>query len=283
MKNMAFLFTALLVLASVLAACAPRTQDSGMAGSVTTEPMTDMQSDMQTGAVTGGEMDMMDMSGGMMSGGMMSGGDMSMDMSDMDMDGAMTGGDMNMDMSDMESDMTGGADMSTDMSDMDTMTGGADSSESQAGAGDDTQAPTGTLEVAASPAGPFYNDRPDGISEVGDSRIVGALPGSSFFLRVNYSDPSGITGLAISLRNSEFEGTLPSGPFTVDESASTSTCDEQLATAPTELNCTLKVDVAADAQNISESGEFAYVFRAQVTDAAGNTELGNERGYVVVR
>ena len=265
MKNMAFLFTALLVLASVLAACAPRTQDSGMAGSVTTEPMTDMQSDMQTGAVTGGEMDMMDMSGGMMSGGMMSGGDMSMDMSD------------------MESDMTGGADMDTSDMSMDMMTGGASTSEAQAGAGDDTQAPTGTLEVAASPAGPFYNDRPDGISEVGDSRIVGALPGSSFFLRVNYSDPSGITGLAISLRNSEFEGTLPSGPFTVDESASTSTCDEQLATAPTELNCTLKVDVAADAQNISESGEFAYVFRAQVTDAAGNTELGNERGYVVVR
>ena len=261
MKKMAFLFSTLLV----LAACAPRTQDSGMAGSVTTEPMTDTQSDMQMGAMTGGEMDMMDMSGGMMTGGMMTGGDMNMDMSDPSM-GAVTGGET--DMSDMSMDM---------------MTGGTSSEEGAQGGMDDTEAPTGTLEAAASPAGPFYNDRPDGISDASDSRIVRVLPGSSFFLRISYSDPSGITGLAISLRNSEFEGTLPTGPFTVDESASTSTCDEQLTTAPTELNCTLKVDVAADAPNISESGEFAYVFRAQVTDAADNTELGNERGYVVIR
>ena len=262
MKKVAFLF----VLTLVLAACAPSARDSGMAGGTRTQTQEDTSQDMSD-SMTGGDMDMED--------GMATGGSdgLSVEMDDM------TGG------ADMSMDMTGGAGMNMDdgMS-MDDMTGGSDMGMStDAQAGSDTEAPTGSLEAAASPAGPFYNDRPDGISDIGDERVVRVLPGGSFFLRVQYSDPSGVSSVDISLRNSSFQGELPSGPFTIDEAASTSTCDDQLATAPTELNCTIKVDVASDAQNISDSGEFAYVFRAQVEDAAGNSDTDNDRGYVALR
>ena len=263
---------AILALALVLAACAPSTRDSGIAGEVRTETSEDMtRSDMDmSGNMTGGEMDM---SVDMATGGM-TGGDMGMDMSDMGT-GGVTGGEMDMSMD----DMTGGADMNmsdTDMSDTQT-------SDAQTGVEGDTEAPTGTLEVAASPAGPFYNDRPGGISDISDERVVRVLPGGSFFFRVNYSDPSGVQGVEISLRNSSEQGELPTDSFTIDEAASTSTCDDQLATSPTELNCTIKVDVAPGTQNISEGGEFAYVFRARVADAAGNVEVDNDRGYVSIR
>ena len=256
-KSVAFLFALMLV----LAACAPSTQDSGMAGEVRTESqddsmaMTDDMAGDMTGGMSGGAMDMQD---------------------DMNMDDMGTGGME--DMSDMDGMMTGGSDgLSVEMEDM---TGGSDMGTDMAA---DTEAPQGTLEVAASPAGPFYNDRPGGISKASDERVVSVAAGDSFYLRLNYSDPSGITGLNISLRNSDSSGTLPAGPFTVDEADATSTCDDQLAADPTELNCTIKVDVAADAQNISESGEFAYVFRAQVSDAAGNNDTDNDRGYVAIR
>ena len=236
-KSVAFLFALMLV----LAACAPSTQDSGMAGEVRTESQDDSMTmtDDMTGGMTGGAVDMQD---------------------EMDMDGMMTGGSDGLSV-EME-DMTGGADTDTST---------------------DTEAPQGTLEAAASPAGPFYNDRPGGISEASDERVVSVAAGDSFYLRLNYSDPSGITGLNISLRNSDASGTLPTGPFTIDEADATSTCDDQLAADPTELNCTIKVDVAADAQNISEGDEFAYVFRAQVSDAAGNNDTDNDRGYVAIR
>ncbi len=259
-------FSILFVLGLVLAACAPRTQ-SDTSGEVRTESSGNMAEEMTGGAAgmqdmemgTGGEMDMQDGmemgTGGMTDMDSMTGGMMDMD--------SMTGGEMDMEMG------TGG------MGDM--------SSDAQTGMESDTEPPMGTLEAAASPAGPFYNDRPDGIDDISDERVVSVSPGDSFFLRVQYSDESGISDLGISLRNSAFQGNLPTGPFTVDEAASTSTCDDQLATTPTELNCTIKVDVAADAQNIDESGEFAYVFRARVTDAADNSETDNDRGYVAIR
>ena len=236
---------AVLALVLMLAACAPSTRDSGMAGEVRTETSGDIAStemdrsvDIATGGMTGG----------------MTGGDMDM----MDMD---TGG------------VTGG---SLDFDSFDTQT-----SSAQTGVEGDEEAPTGTLEVSASPAGPFYNDRPGGISDVSDERVVRALPGGSFFVRVNYSDPSGVSNVELSLRNSSEQGELPTASFTIDEAAST--CDDQLAASPTELNCTLKVDVAPGTQNISEGGEFAYVFRARVADAAGNVEVDNDRGYVSLR
>ena len=244
----------LLTLALVLAACTPSTRDSGMAGEVRTESQD----------TAGGEIET-DMSGSM------TGGDM--DASDMEMaTGGMTGGDM--DMMDMGTGgVTGG---SLDFDSFDTQT-----SSAQTGVEGDEEAPTGTLEVSASPAGPFYNDRPGGISDVSDERVVRALPGGSFFVRVNYSDPSGVSNVELSLRNSSEQGELPTASFTIDEAAST--CDDQLAASPTELNCTLKVDVAPGTQNISEGGEFAYVFRARVADAAGNVEVDNDRGYVSLR
>ena len=256
-KSVTFLFALVLI----LAACAPSAQDSGMAGEVRTESQDD--SVAMTPDISGG------MSGGM------SGGATDMQ-DDMNMDDTGTGGTE--DMSDVDNVMTGGSDgLSVEMEDM---TGGADTSADMSA---DTEAPQGTLEAAASPAGPFYNDRPGGISEASDERVVSVAAGGSFYLRLSYSDPSGIAGLDISLRNSDASGTLPTGPFTVDEADATSTCDDQLASNPTEINCTIKVNVAADAQNISESGEFAYVFRVQVSDAAGNDDTDNDRGYVAIR
>ena len=263
-----------------LAACAPRTQDSGMAGGVRTESA---QEDAAEGEMTGGSdglsVEMEDMTGGDVMGGEMMDSDMAGDMTGGDNTGGdMTGGEM-MD-GDMMGDMTGGDMTSGDM------TGGSEmdmSTDAQAGMESDTEPPGGTLEAAASPAGPFYNDRPGGIADISDERVVRVSPGSSFFLRLSYSDPSGISDLDISLRNSEFQGDLPSGPFTIDEAASTSTCDDQLALNPTDLECIIKVDVAPDATNIAQSSEFAYVFRARVSDAAGNSEVDNDRGYVALQ
>lgn len=264
----------LLMLAFVLAACAPSARDSGMAGEVRTESQDAASGEMETdmsGSMTGGDMDTSDMESdmtsdmGMATGGM-TGGDM--DMMDMGTGGA-TGGSLDLDSFDTGTGDTGAGD-----------TGVGDT---QTGMEGDTEPPTGTLEVAASPAGPFYNDRPGGISDISDERVVRVLPGGSFFFRVNYSDPSGISGVDISLRNSSEQGELPTDSFTIDETASTSTCDDQLDTMPTELNCTIKVDVAPGAQNIGEGGEFAYVFRARVADAAGNSDVDNDRGYVSIR
>jgi len=164
--------------------------------------------------------------------------------------------------------MTGGADVEApedetgaEATPPDAMTGGA---------GADAAPPEGTLQISADNQ-TFVN---------GEENPVTVRAGESFYVRLAFSDPSGVQSVEVQLRNSQFAGTLPTGPFTVDAEAST--CEAQLAEAPTELNCVLKVDVAPDAQPINQEGEFAYAFRPSVTDAAGNSDLAYVWGYLIV-
>lgn len=113
----------------------------------------------------------------------------------------------------------------------------------------------------------------------GERNSITLAAGSTFYLRIQATDPEGITGAAVELRNSEAEGTLPTGPFSV----ASSDCETQTASAPTELTCTVTVTIAPDAQNIQEEGEAAYAFRPRITDAAGNSELAYSWGYLIIQ
>ena len=89
----------------------------------------------------------------------------------------------------------------------------------------------------------------------------------------------GVSAAQVELRNTDDPGTLPRGPFSI----ASSDCEAALASAPTELTCTVAVTVAPDAQNIAQAGEVAYAFRPSVTDAAGNSTLALSWGYLVVQ
>lgn len=134
-----------------------------------------------------------------------------------------------------------------------------------------SSAPQGTIGISADNQG-FVSSAADELNP------VTVTAGSTFYLRLNFSDPDGITEAQVQLRNSADEGTLPTGPFSI----AASDCDAQLASVPTELTCTLTVNVAADAQNISEPGETAYAFRPFVTDALGNGMLAFSWAYLIV-
>ncbi len=166
------------------------------------------------------------------------------------------------------------------------------STTSPGSGGSDTLAPTGTFGVSESYGGPYQNDAAGSIEDSADARIINVAPGGKFFVQVNYEDTSGVTDIEVNLVNSSPEGlagTLdPSRSFfTLGEPTGVSEpngCD--LSGSPKEVSCIYEVRVAEDAVNIgaleSAEGEFAYVFRTKVTDAAGNTSEEAERGYVVV-
>lgn len=150
--------------------------------------------------------------------------------------------------------------------------------------GDPASAPEGTFGVSTSADGTFTNDAGEEgpITDDGDARIISVPAGGTFYAEVDYTDPDGIASITIQLRNSSPEGIsgpLPAGGFTVGEP--TGTCDLGSATAVT---CVYPITVDPTVVDISEldgaGGEFAYVFRAQVTDALGNAVTGQERGYV---
>ena len=134
-----------------------------------------------------------------------------------------------------------------------------------------SSAPQGTVGISA--------DNQSFVSSSADElNPVTVTAGGTFYLQLTFSDPDGITEAQVQLRNSPDEGTLPTGPFSI----AGSDCDVQLASAPTELTCTFTVNVAPDAQNISEAGETAYAFRPLVTDALGNSELAFSWAYLIV-
>ena len=153
-------------------------------------------------------------------------------------------------------------------------------------------APTGTFGVSEAFGGPYLSDADGAITDASDARVVSVAPGGSFFVQVDYEDPSGITNIDVNLVNSSPEGlagTLDPTQsfFTLGQPTGISEpsgCD--LSGSPTSVTCIYEVQVAEDAVNISEldgSGdEFAYVFRTQVTGAEGNTSDKAERGYVVI-
>ena len=132
-------------------------------------------------------------------------------------------------------------------------------------------APQGSISISA-------DNQTFATSEAEQLNAVTVPAGQTFYLKLEFSDPDGITEAEVQLRNSAAAGTLPTGPFSIV----TSDCEAQLASTPTELTCTLEVGIAADAQNIAEAGETAYAFRPSVTDALGNTELSFSWGYLIV-
>ena len=132
-------------------------------------------------------------------------------------------------------------------------------------------APQGTISISADNQS-FFTNEDDQLNPV----TVAA--GRMFYLKLEFSDPDGITGAEVQLRNSAAAGALPTGPFEINSS----NCDAQLASAPTELTCTLALTIAPGTQNIAEAGETAYAFRPSVTDALGNNELSFSWGYLIV-
>lgn len=134
-----------------------------------------------------------------------------------------------------------------------------------------TSDPVGTLSISA--------DNQTFVTNVaGEVTPVTIAPGGTFYLRLEFTDPDGISAAQVELRNSDDRGTLPRGPFTI----SSSDCESAVAAVPTELTCTVTVAVAPDAQNIVQTGESAYAFRPRVTDGAGNGDLAFSWAYLVV-
>lgn len=165
--------------------------------------------------------------------------------------------------------------------------GGAPSGSGGA-AGADAGEPEGSFGVSLNPDGPFISDEAGSITDLQDERVVRVPPEGEFFAEVTYRDPDGIAGVTLNLVNSAPEGlsgTLSPDqpPFSVVD-APTGTCD--LGLLPTAVRCLYRVRVAEDARNISElpgaGDEFAYVFRVQVSDGAGDYANEAVRGYVAV-
>lgn len=144
-----------------------------------------------------------------------------------------------------------------------------DAPETSAEASAETPAaPQGTIAISAD--GQTFSS--------GDQEPVTVSAGESFTLQLEFSDPDGVSEIQVELRNSAEAGVLPTGPFTVISSD----CEQQLASIPTEVSCTLEVAVAPDAQPIAEEGEFAYAFRPNATDSLGNSTLAFSWGYLIV-
>ena len=155
---------------------------------------------------------------------------------------------------------------------------------------DPTSLPEGDFGVSASATGTFENDTgPDGlINSDSDPRIIDVSAPGTFYAQVDYTDPDGISSIEIILQNGsppDLRGSLsstPRGGFTLGEPTG---CD--LSTSPTEVTCVYPITVDAGTVDISEldgaGSEFAYVFRAKVTDSQGNAVFGGERGYVNIQ
>lgn len=134
-----------------------------------------------------------------------------------------------------------------------------------------TSAPQGSIGISA--------DNETFITSSADElNPVTVAAGSTFYLQLEASDPDGIAAIAAELRNSADAGVLPTGPFSV----ASSDCDAQLASAPTEVTCTVAVTVAPGTQNITEPGERAYAFRPNITDTLGNSALAFSWAYLIV-
>ena len=159
--------------------------------------------------------------------------------------------------------------------------------------GGDTTAPTGDFGVSKSQNGPFQSDSSSTggfINSADDSRIIDIAPGDTFYAQVSYSDPSGISAIELRLVNSNPEGI--SGPlspsqegFSVVGEPTGADCD--LSSAETDVTCIYEISVDNDVKPITTrtNQEFAYIFRARVTDTANNqsNDKGQgSRGYVNV-
>lgn len=138
-----------------------------------------------------------------------------------------------------------------------------------------TEAPA---EVSSAPQGTIAISSDGETFSSGSEEPVTVTAGESFTLRLEFSDPDGISEVQVELRNSANAGPLPTGPFTI----ASNDCDAQLTSIPTEISCTVEVAVALEAQPIAEAGESAYAFRPSATDSLGNSALPFSWGYLIV-
>lgn len=156
--------------------------------------------------------------------------------------------------------------------------------------GDDTTAPTGLFGVAATAdAETFLSDQDGGMTGASDERVLHLEPGGTFYVEATYSDPGGITNISVLLANSAPEGlrnTLVQGQSVGGFTLVGPVGDCDLAAAPRSVSCVYQISVGSDVVNIDKlanaGSEFAYVFRANVTDGQGNTSDEPPRGYVTV-
>ena len=106
-----------------------------------------------------------------------------------------------------------------------TVSGGTGSGGLPGGGGDSTSAPKGDFSVSTSATGTFYNDAgADGlINSDSDPRIISVNAGDTFYAKVDYTDPDGISSIEIILQNGsppDLRGPLsstPRGGFTLGE------------------------------------------------------------------
>lgn len=152
-------------------------------------------------------------------------------------------------------------------------------SEGEAAEGDSAEGATTTPRLAPQGTISISADNQSFTTSGADQLNAVTVPaGGTFYLKLEFSDPDGITEAEVQLRNSAAAGTVPTGPFSV----TSSDCEAQLASTPTDLTCTLTLTIAPDTQNIAQAGETAYAFRPSVTDALGNTELSFSWAYLTV-
>jgi len=155
--------------------------------------------------------------------------------------------------------------------------------------GEDGLPPSGTFGVSVSQSGPFLSDADGVISSADDERIIQVQPDSTFYAQVSYTDPGGIASASVRLVNNEpagLQADLVLGQevsgFTLVREVSGCVLDGTQTT----VSCLYEIRVG-DIPNIDQlegaGGEFAYVFRTIVVDAAGNGAASiSNRGYVVV-
>ena len=152
--------------------------------------------------------------------------------------------------------------------------GGAVSGSMSGGAGGETAVspnPQGEISISTDDT-TFVTSTSDEVNPV-------SVPaGGTFYLKLDFTDPDGVTATQIELRNSDAAGTLPTGPFSV----ASSDCEAATASAPTQLSCTVAVAVAPGTQDINQAGETAYAFRPMVTDSLGNSILAFSWAYLNV-
>ena len=144
--------------------------------------------------------------------------------------------------------------------------------------------PTGTFGVSTSATGPFTSDADGVISSNTDERIVSVTAPGTFYAQVAYTDTDGIDNVVLRLVNDApvgLEADLPAGGFT----AGAPTGNSALASGATTVTCVNQITAGTvDIEDLQGAGsEFAYVFRAIVTDTLGNTGGQSNRGYVNIQ
>ena len=144
--------------------------------------------------------------------------------------------------------------------------------------GEDGLPPSGSFGVSASQTGEFQNDASGNITSGADPRVVNVSAGGTFYAQVAYSDPGGIASVSIYIANSSPAGL--SAPLVQDQAVGGFTLGAEvtgcvLDGTQTAVSCVYPITVAPGTPNITglpgAGGEFAYVFRTNVTDAAGNS------------